>query len=146
MKHLDRDGKFHWLRAKTQVVANECWIWTAALDKDGYAVYTGYHQELGTSRVHRLLYLLSGKEIAEGLELDHTCRNKACVNPAHMEPVTNLENLRRQGAAITHCKRGHEFTEENTYIASKGKRVCRTCHRMLTYASKVKMGRVKGYQ
>lgn len=60
--------------------------------------------------------------------LDHLCQVKACVNPAHLEPVSTEENTRRHRMTVTHCKRGHEFTDENTY-RYKEQRQCRTCRK-----------------
>lgn len=75
--------------------------------------------------------------IPEGLDLDHLCRVRQCVNPDHLEPVTARENLMRSpltqasiNSAKTHCKRGHEFTPDNTRIFPKsGSRCCKTCER-----------------
>jgi hypothetical protein len=73
--------------------------------------------------------------IPEGLVIDHLCRNRGCINPTHMEPVTNAENvLRGEGptavnARKTHCKRGHPFDDVNTYVYAKG-RACRMCHQL----------------
>jgi hypothetical protein len=66
--------------------------------------------------------------IPDGLVIDHLCRVRHCVNPAHMEPVTDRENVFRGFAAITHCPKGHEYTADNTYIPpSTGSRECRRC-------------------
>lgn len=67
--------------------------------------------------------------IPDGLQIDHLCRVRHCVNPAHLEPVTIAENVRRGAAAQTHCKYGHEYTPENTVIHHGG-RECRTCNRI----------------
>ena len=84
---------------------------------------------------HRWSYEYFVGLIPEGLELDHLCRNTSCVNPRHLEPVTRQENVRRSNSFTgknyrkTACLRGHEFTEKNTYIPSKGhrRRICRVC-------------------
>lgn len=69
-------------------------------------------------------------EIPPGLTLDHLCRNKVCVNPDHLDPVPGRVNTLRARALITHCKQGHEFTEENTYVWTNGWRKCRVCMRV----------------
>lgn len=102
-----------------------CWTWIASLDGRGYGQFD--HQ-----RSHRVSYELLVGPIPEGLVLDHLCRNKRCVNPDHLEPVTHLENLRRgtPGSAHntrkTHCPKGHEYTPENTRVKD-GKRNCKAC-------------------
>lgn len=91
----------------------------------------------GTNRpAHRASYELVRGPIPDGLQLDHLCRNRICVNPAHLEPVTQRENLMRgEGpsavhARQTHCVNGHEFTPENTYYdAKRNRRTCRACSR-----------------
>src|SRR5699024_1617461 len=83
---------------------------------------------------HRVSYETFAGPIPEGLDLDHLCRNRSCVNPEHLEPVTRSENLRRsplmaRGQDKTHCPHGHEYSPENTRITKAGARACRTCER-----------------
>ncbi len=85
---------------------------------------------------HRAVYEWLVGPIPDGLQIDHLCRNPGCINPSHMEPVTPRENVMRgdtiaaENAAKTHCKHGHEFTAENTYVWPKkpNSRSCRRCH------------------
>ena len=106
----------------------DCWVWTAALDRDGYGAFTGYPSKKNW-RAHRFAYQRVCGLIPEGLVLDHLCRNRACVNPSHLEPVTNRVNHQRGFLATrTHCVNGHEFSEENTR-KTKVQRFCRACRR-----------------
>lgn len=108
-----------------------CWPWKMSTQPSGYG------QTWNGERVlyaHRVAYELAIGPIPEGLVLDHLCRNRRCVNPAHLEPVTNAENIRRAAALITHCPYGHEYTPENTRIADG--RSCKTCHRIKALKAK----------
>jgi hypothetical protein len=112
----------------------ECWLWQGALDKKGYGVY-------GKPRrfAHRIVYEEIVGPIPAGLTIDHLCRVKCCVNPAHMEPVTIGENVLRgesvpaQNARKSHCHRGHPLSGDNLYVCptepSRHRR-CRECRRM----------------
>jgi hypothetical protein len=112
-----------------------CWFWTAATTASGYGAIADDGRRMQVA--HRVAYELAVGPIPAGLHLDHLCRNRNCVNPAHLEPVTcrtNLlrgETLQAANAAKTHCKRGHEFTPENTgvYVDKRGgeHRRCREC-------------------
>ena len=86
---------------------------------------------------HRLIYEHFNGPIPDGLQIDHLCRNRACCNPAHLEPVTQQENIARGECSQwrlehTHCPNGHEYTEANTRIEKTGARRCRTCLNQLS--------------
>ena len=103
-----------------------CWLWTGHLDADGYGKIKVQGK---TIRVHRFSYERHIGPIPDGLEIDHLCRVRNCVNPGHLEPVTTKENQSRGVSARTHCKRGHRFTLENTKYYPDNRRGCRTCMR-----------------
>lgn len=118
-----------WRRVK--VLENGCWQWIGGSHSRGYG---GFTLAGGKKRVraHRWAYEKCIGPIPEGLGLDHLCRNHACVNPLHLEPVTDRINILRSPISLasinakkTVCLRGHPFTHLNT----EGKRVCRTCLR-----------------
>jgi hypothetical protein len=99
-----------------------CWHWTGALSVSGYGSFDG-------TSSHRFIYEYLFGEIPDGLDLDHLCRNRKCCNPAHLEAVTRLENIRRAAATITHCPRGHCYDAENTHFDKNGWRHCLECRR-----------------
>lgn len=133
---LCMDAK-QWARfeAKFAVEPNTgCWLWTAGLDSHGYGQFGITNRRGGhLSRSHRVIYEHFKGPIPDGLHLDHLCRQRCCVNPDHLEPVTNRENCLRGDtvpaahAAKTHCKNGHAFTPGNTYRTPQGHRRCREC-------------------
>ena len=112
-----------------------CWNWTASKWSNGYGMFWGEDQKL--TPAHRFGYELAHGPIPEGLVIDHLCRNTLCVNPDHLEAVTERENILRgtgasaKHARATHCIHGHEFTPENTYVYPSGRRKCRACKRAL---------------
>ena len=109
----------------------DCWLWIASKSRDGYGMFE-------MRGAHRVAYEMLVGPIPDGLQVDHLCRTRDCVNPSHMELVTSRENTRRghgptaRHAAQTHCVNGHEFTAENTHIRIRDGircRVCRACKR-----------------
>lgn len=100
-----------------------CWVWDGYCTPGGY----GYTRVEGRPQyVHRASYEALVGPIPDGLEIDHLCRNKACYNPAHLEPVTQQVNLRRAADAITHCPNDHPYDEANTRWY-RGRRQCKAC-------------------
>ena len=114
--------------------ATECWEWLTTCYSNGYGQF-----RMGevSKCAHRVAWELANGPIQAGLEIDHTCLNKRCVNPHHLEPVTPRENMLRAGAGSyqsrrTHCPKGHAYTPDNTYVQVWGKnrtpkRSCKAC-------------------
>lgn len=107
----------------------DCIAW-AGDSKIGYGVLKINHgKKQKRMMAHKFSWELVNGKVPDGLELDHLCRNPICVNPAHLEPVTHAENIRRWASFITHCPNGHEYNESNTRITPIGHKICRVCHR-----------------
>lgn len=130
------------LMEQVTVDPDGCWIWTGATNSADYGIMRVKNK---LTLVHRLSHEFFKGEILNGLTIDHLCRVRKCINPSHLEAVTNKENILRgigitaQESKQTHCKRGHKFTPKNTAVR-RGKRCCRKCEtiRSLAYRAKEK--------
>ena|SRR5215472_2903498 len=117
---------------KFDAVNESCWLWKGSRNRFGYATWSG-------KMAHRLTYELFRGPIPEGLEIDHFCRVRWCVNPWHLEVVTRRENIiRGMGPAMlaarsrkTHCLRGHSYADSGVYWQKDAngvrRRYCRVC-------------------
>lgn len=130
----------------------ECWPWALSLDRYGYGRFnvTIAHGKKAYTGAHRAMWLATRGDIPDGLMVDHLCRNRACINPSHMELVTNRVNVERGATPLANrtelglpahrtnatyrlgdsCKRGHELIGANLHLYNRGDyvvRVCRAC-------------------
>lgn len=119
-----------YINQRIKVNNNGCWIWQLTPSETyGRANHSGKQVY-----AHRLSYEYYGGQIPEGLQIDHLCRNRKCVNPDHLEPVTLKENVLRgigisaNNAKKTLCKNGHELEGYNLIVRPRGRRTCRTCN------------------
>lgn len=113
------------LRAK--ILVDDCWIWNGSLRSQSTG-YGGIWWKGKTWNVHRLVYELLIGAVPAGKQLHHTCRNRRCCNPSHMEVLTIAEHRKVETGLKTHCAHGHPYDEANTY-RSKTQRHCRICMR-----------------
>lgn len=129
------------LAANFEVDGNGCWLWTGGLTNPGYARMS-WKQD-GVTNIpgaHRVILHALGQPVPQGMVVDHLCRVRHCINPDHLEVVTQRENVMRSpiapgalNAAKTHCAQGHPYTPENTYVwvhttRSTTTRICKTCN------------------
>lgn len=114
--------------------ATGCWEWAAAIARNGYGQFA---HEGRTRSAHRLAWLSLRGEIPEGMQLDHLCRVRHCVNPDHLDVVTarvnrergNATHVRRNGPAVSpdHCIQGHPLAAPNLHTRAR-QRECRACY------------------
>lgn len=118
------------LNAYIPVTESGCWLWTGSCNNYGYGKILNRNKSLAA---HRLAYELFIGPIPKGLVIDHLCRVPCCVNPDHLEPVTNRENILRGigrtaiNSKKSRCVNGHPFDEPNTTMRRHGGRECHTC-------------------
>ena len=117
----------------------QCWEWASAVTVNGYGMFWFNR---APEYAHRLSYENKHEKIPKGLVINHLCRNRKCVNPDHLEAVTQQENCRKGLTGFlpglmqrlkTHCPKGHEYNEENTRIKNDGSRSCRACNNAWTH-------------
>lgn len=112
-----------------------CWEYDGFLDKDGYPLLCIYREDktTTTSYVYRYYFEKWVRTIPNGMEMDHLCYNRKCINPSHLQPVTHAENVRRariQNEIHLYCKNGHKREEVGTYTYlrnGKERRTCKAC-------------------
>jgi len=120
--------------AKVVVMENGCHEWTGAKIQCGYGIFALSKKKHPVA--HRFIYEATVGEVPPGLVMDHICNNRACVNTAHLRPVSQRENILRgcgiasMWAARTHCGEGHELAGDNLAIGRDGERVCRACRKI----------------
>jgi hypothetical protein len=131
----NRDGKrvtFYtapFLQSRTETDENGCWIWQGAKNAAGYGLMRP--NQTGSAGAHRVMFILLNGQIPDGVEINHKCYNRACINPFHLELVTHLENVRRgktHYAVRDACIHGHLYIEGSFHIDTRGSRVCNACH------------------
>ena len=109
---------------------DSCWHWTGSRHERGYGLFRVGSRTDGSARLvraHRLAYELTIGPIPDGLVIDHVCMNPPCVNPTHLEAVTQAENMRRFAAKRSACQNGHPWTDDSFVVTGQGHRTCAVC-------------------
>lgn len=126
------------IASKFRIDAKGCWRWTGYVAPSGYARQTWTMPGDGKKRshsAHRLSYMMFKGDLIDGMEIDHLCRVRDCINPAHLEQVTRRVNTLRsnapsaKNAVKTRCPKGHPYSGKNLYTGPNGARYCRICTR-----------------
>ena len=126
-KKQTNEGRF---LSFVQVASDGCWLWKGHVHPNGYGQF---YMDGRQGYAHRASYQIHRGNIPDDLVIDHLCRNRACVNPAHLETGPQQVNIRRGVAPsamlanVNKCKNGHPFLEANTHYSKEGKRQCRIC-------------------
>ena len=119
-----------WLKVQK---TDSCWLWTGGTNNYGYGLF--WHNKK-MRLAHRVAYETINGFIPEGMQIDHLCRVRQCVNPSHLEVVTSKVNtssgkgLASINAKKTHCPQGHSYSGDNLFLDNRGFRNCRECHRI----------------
>lgn len=128
--------------------ADACWPWEGNIEPSGYGTFQTTHEGVRFTKAHRFAYHVMIGPVPDGMDLDHTCHtndsnchlgndcpHRACCNPRHLEPVTEMTNIHRSRGPSgvnhqkTHCIHGHPLSGDNLLIRADGHRRCRTCKR-----------------
>lgn len=142
-KRIPPEVRF-WAKVDKSGGPDACWLWMAGRmrpPRNGKSK-GGDYGKFDSRPAHRFAYEQMVGPVPDGLELDHLCCVPPCVNPAHLEPVTHAENMRRWYSKRTGCPQGHEWTEENTWLW-RNQRHCRTCARIRSRAYKLRQKKKK---
>lgn len=140
LERLPKSWRIEFNGPYSELCKSNCWTWLGTINPDGYGRTT---YKMYSCKAYKAVWLALGFEnpSIKNLDLDHLCRNRTCVNPNHLEPVTRAVNLRRSSLTWpgrnymkTHCIRGHELTSDNCYSytdkSGVAKRQCRTCNKL----------------
>lgn len=127
MKLLGKQYPTNWRFWDRIDLSLDCWLWQGEKHRLGYGIFPNNGKRSGNAYAHIYAYELFFGKIPGGLEIDHKCRNRACVKPWHLEAVTHKVNMER--SRLTVCKYGHPRAGNNIYLEKTGKRTCKECVR-----------------